>query len=126
MGMPLQPESSLIEVMDFSPAYGALVTRAVYFGRFLGTLVVLVSGLFFLGAEYQRMEIYLGVAFLLAISLAAAVPVDITEIDSPGLFSLGIGAGFAWSGIIAVGTNMEALGLGTSTDKQCHRNHQKA
>jgi hypothetical protein len=80
---------SLIEAMNLSPAYGSLITRTVYFGRFLGTLAVLASGLFFLGAEYQRMEIFLGVAFLLAVSLSTAVPVDITEIDANLLYRLG-------------------------------------
>jgi hypothetical protein len=85
----LKATFTLLEVMSFSPAYGALITRAVYFGRFLGTLAILTGGLFFLGAEYQRMEIYLGVAFLLALSLSAAVPVDITETEANLLFRLG-------------------------------------
>jgi hypothetical protein len=72
---------ALFTVMDFSPYYGVLLTRVVYFSRFLGTLAVLAAGLFAHGAEYQRMEIYLGVAFLLSLSLSAAIPVDFTVTD---------------------------------------------
>ena len=80
---------TLFEIINFPPYYRALITRTVYFGRFLGTLVILASGLFSLGAEYQRMEIFLGVAFLLALSLSAAVSIDITETSTNRLFKLG-------------------------------------
>jgi hypothetical protein len=80
---------ALFEIINFPPYYRAIITRTVYFGRFLGTLVILASGLFSLGAEYQRMEIFLGVAFLLAFSLSAAVPIDITETEANLLFKLG-------------------------------------
>ena len=61
----------------------------VSFGRFLGTLAVLDSGLFAHGAEYQRMEIYLGVAFLLSVSLSTAMPVDFTVTDRSLLYAVG-------------------------------------
>lgn len=79
----------LFNAMGIAPYYGVLLTRAVYFGRFLGTLAVLTSGLFPLGAEYQRMEIYIGVSFLLSFALSAAIPVDMTEIDPVMLFQMG-------------------------------------
>lgn len=71
----------LFELLDLSPYYRVLITRAIYFARFLGTLAILASGLFSLGAEYQRMELFLGVGFLLAFSLSATVPVDITQTE---------------------------------------------
>jgi len=79
----------LFNTINVAPYYGVLLTRAVYFGRFLGTLAILVSGLFSLGAEYQRMEIYIGVAFLLAFTLSAAITVDMTQIDSINLYKMG-------------------------------------
>lgn len=79
----------LIDVLRLSPYYGVFLTRAVYFGRFFGTLAVLFSGLFSLGAEYQRIEIYLGAAFLLAFALSAAVTIDMTESDSTMLYQMG-------------------------------------
>ena len=48
----LRASFELIRILDLPPYYGVLITRAVYFGRFLGTLAVLAGGLFSLGAEY--------------------------------------------------------------------------
>ena len=79
----------LTETLDLPPYYGVLLTRAAYFGRFFGTLAVLISGLFSLGAEYQRMEIYLGVTFLLAFALSASVLVDMTETGTNLLYRIG-------------------------------------
>ncbi len=85
----LKASFELIRILDLPPYYGVLITRAVYFGRFLGTLAILAGGLFSLGAEYQRMEIYLGVAFLLAFTLAAAVTVDMTQPEPYLLYNMG-------------------------------------
>ena len=82
----LKASFALFEILNLSPYYRVLLTRAVYFARFLGTLAVLVGGLFSLGAEYQRMELYLGIAFLLSFSLSVAVPVDITRTEMGLLF----------------------------------------
>jgi len=79
----------LLDAIGMAPYYGVLLTRAEYFGRFLGTLAILTSGLFPLGAEYQRMEIYFGVSFLLAFALSAAITVDMTEIGPVMLFEMG-------------------------------------
>lgn len=79
----------LFNAIEIAPYYGVILTRAVYFGRFLGTMAVLTSGLFSLGAQYQRMEIYAGVSFLLAFALSAAVTIDITETDPIFLFKMG-------------------------------------
>jgi len=79
----------LVNILDFAPYYSGLLTRAVYFGRFFGTLAVLVSGLFCLGAEYQRIEIYLGVTFLLAFTLSAAITIDLTETEAHLLYRMG-------------------------------------
>jgi len=79
----------LVDILNLSPFYGIMLTRVVYFGRFLGTLAVLAGGLFSLGAEYQRMEIYVGVALLLAFTLASAVTVDMTETNEYLLYKIG-------------------------------------
>lgn len=80
---------ALLAVQNVSPFYGVLLTRMIYFGRFLGTLVILAAGLFAHGAEYQRMEIYLGAAFLLSVSLSTAMPVDFTVFDGNLLYAVG-------------------------------------
>jgi hypothetical protein len=80
---------ALFAVANVSPFYGVLLTRMVYFSRFLGTLAILAAGLFAHGAEYQRMEIYLGAAFLLSVSLSTAMPVDFTVTDLSLLYAVG-------------------------------------
>ena len=82
----LKATQAFITIKGVAPYYAGLMTRTVYFGKYLGTMCILVSGLFAHNTEYQRMEIYLGVALLLAFILSYAVPVDFTTLK-PNLVS---------------------------------------
>ena len=68
----------LIDISSVAPYFGGAATKVIYFGKFFGTLTVFAAGLFSTGVEYQKTEIILGIAFLLALSLALALPVDVT------------------------------------------------
>ena len=85
----LKSTHALFMVLNVSPYYGMLLTRIVYFGRFMGTLSVLAGGIFLHGAEYQRMGIYLGIVLLLSFTLSAAIPVDITITEENLLYVVG-------------------------------------
>ncbi|MBT3272306.1 MAG: hypothetical protein HN368_04060 [Spirochaetales bacterium] len=85
----LKSSQALFTILNLSPYYGVLLTRTIYFGRFAGTLSILASGIFLHGAEYQRMEIYLGIVLLLSFALSAAIPIDITAVDNNLLFTVG-------------------------------------
>ena len=74
----LKATQALLAIRGAAPYYAGLITRVVYFGKFLGTMCILVSGLFAHNTEYQRMEIYLGIGLLLAFTLSYALPVDFT------------------------------------------------
>lgn len=82
----LKAMQALFTIREVAPYYAGLMTRLVYFGKYLGTMCILVSGLFAHNTEYQRMEIYLGVALLLSFTLSYAVPVDFTTLR-PNLLS---------------------------------------
>lgn len=68
--------ADLLIVAQNAPAYyEVVVTRAVYFGRFLGVFCLFTSGLYATGIDYQRFEIVLGISLLLAFTLAFSIPV---------------------------------------------------
>lgn len=79
----------VVDISDMSPFFGMIITRVVYYGKFLGTLSLFSAGLFSTGVEYQRTEIVLGIALLLAFVLAATVPVDVTELKENLVHELG-------------------------------------
>lgn len=56
--------------------YGTVLTRAVEFGRFFGVFCLFVSGLYATGIDYSKFEVVLGVALLVAFTLAFSIPVD--------------------------------------------------
>lgn len=66
----------LLMIRDQPVSFGMLVTRVILFGEYLGILALFAAGLFSTGLPYQRLEIVLGLALLLAFALASAVPVD--------------------------------------------------
>lgn len=79
----------IINISRLSPYFGMIITRIIYYGKFLGTLSLFSAGLFSTGVEYQRTEIVLGIGLLLAFVLAATVPVDMTELKANLVHALG-------------------------------------
>ncbi len=55
---------------------GRTLSRIIYFSRFWGTLCLFSTGLFACGVQYQRIELILGIGFLVALSLATTIPLD--------------------------------------------------
>ena len=66
---------------------GRTLSRGIYFGRYLGTISLFVSGLFACGIRYQRMEILIGLAILISFSLAASIPLDNRTADETLLYT---------------------------------------
>jgi hypothetical protein len=70
----------VIVVLDYPPMYGAMLTRVVHFGHFLGVFALLSSSLYLSGLEYQKTGIVLGIGALLALTLAYSLPVDFSRL----------------------------------------------
>lgn len=68
------------------PSY---LTKLVYFGRFLTSLSLFVSGLFASGMTLQRRAIMLSTIFFVSFILAAVMPVDISSFSQRMLYSVG-------------------------------------
>jgi hypothetical protein len=81
--------------------YGALITRTVYFGRILGALALLISGLFAAGFTYQKYGLFVGVIILISIAFAGTIPVDSTTLLPHLLYKIG-NSSVVWSGLLAI------------------------
>ncbi len=66
----------LFQLWGLATYYGVIVARVVYFSRFFGVFCLLTSGLYATGIEYQKFEVVLGIAFLLAFTLSFSIPID--------------------------------------------------
>lgn len=60
-------------------SYGMMMTRIIYFGRFLGAFALFCSGLFSSGLEYQRMGTAFLVIIIISLGLVWLLPVDISS-----------------------------------------------
>jgi hypothetical protein len=99
----LRPLSAALFSLNYSYQIPAAITRAYYFGRFLSILALFISGLFAAGLALQRRTIMFGSAFFMALTLAAVLPVDISEYTPQLLFSIGARSSmFLGYGVIAV------------------------
>lgn len=80
----------LLFIEENIPAYyGAIITRMVYFGYFLGLLSVFASSLYSGDVHYQKMGTILGIVLALSFSLAYSLPVDITVFHPNLLYRVG-------------------------------------
>ena len=70
----------VIVILEYPPVYSALLTRLLHFGHFLGIFCLLSSSLYLSGLEYQKTGIVLGIAALLAVTLAYNLPVDFSRL----------------------------------------------
>ncbi len=68
----------LFDVVMIPPYFGTLVTRAIYFGKSLGTLSLFACGVFSVSTSHERLELVLTSGLLLAFALSVGLPVDIT------------------------------------------------
>ncbi|MBI9103284.1 MAG: hypothetical protein JEY99_12780 [Spirochaetales bacterium] len=55
---------------------GRTLSRVIYFGRFMGTTSIFISGLFACGIRNQRIEMLMGIGALISLSLATTIPLD--------------------------------------------------
>jgi hypothetical protein len=69
---------ALLYSVDSSIAAGVVLTRVVYWGRFVGLLALLVSSLYCIDLKYRKFVVLIGVDFLVSFAMAAYIPIDRT------------------------------------------------
>jgi hypothetical protein len=69
-----------IVLYQYPAVYGAVLTRVLHFGHFLGIFSLLISSLYLSGLEYQKTGVVLGTAALVALTLAYSLPVDFSRL----------------------------------------------
>jgi hypothetical protein len=74
----LRAGSALLAASDASMSFSILLTRVIYWGRFVGLLALLLAGLYRLELKYSRVTVLVGVVFLVSFAMSAYVPVDRT------------------------------------------------
>ena len=83
----------ILGLAGMPPVLGVVVTRAVLFGRLLGSLSLFVAGLYTAGADYPRIgSVTLGLAAV-AFLVVYFVPVDASTIDATLVHRTGGGQG---------------------------------
>ncbi|MDR1626943.1 MAG: hypothetical protein LBT33_10440 [Spirochaetia bacterium] len=86
--------------------YGTIITRAVYFGFFLGLFFLFTGSLFSGDLTYQKLGTVLGLVVVFSLALVYSLPVDETVLNANLLYRVGGG-----DYILLVRFGLEALTL---------------
>jgi hypothetical protein len=74
----LRAGNALLFVANGSISLSVLLTRVVYWGRFVGLFALLLAGLYCLDLTYTRFTVLGGLAMLVSFAMAAYIPMDRT------------------------------------------------
>jgi hypothetical protein len=74
----LRAGTALLHSADSSIAAGVMLTRIVYWGRFVGLLALLVSALYCIDLKYRKFTVLIGIDFLVSFAMATYIPIDRT------------------------------------------------
>jgi len=74
----LRAGTALLFAEDSSIAAAIVLTRVMYWGRFVGLLSLLVAGLYCVDMKYRKFGVLCGVVFLVSFAMAAYIPIDRT------------------------------------------------
>jgi hypothetical protein len=74
----LRAGTAILYVGDRSIAASLVLTRIIYWGRFVGLLSLLCAGLYSIELKYRHFLVLAGVVFLVSFAMAAYIPMDRT------------------------------------------------
>ncbi len=74
----LRAGTALLAATDSPISVSVLLTRVIYWGRFVGLLAVLLAGLYGLELKYTKITVLGGLVLLVSFAMAAYIPVDRT------------------------------------------------
>jgi hypothetical protein len=85
----LRAGTAVIYAVDGPIGLSVVLTRIIYWGRFVGQLGLLVAGLYCIELKYRKLTVLAGVVFLVAFSMVAYIPMDRTVFLSQLTWKLG-------------------------------------
>jgi hypothetical protein len=74
----LRAGTAILYAVDGSIPLSVVLTRTIYWGRFVGLLGLLVAGLYCIELKYRKLTVLAGAVFLVAFSMVAYIPMDRT------------------------------------------------
>ncbi len=98
----LRAATALLDATDSSIDVSIVLTRVLYWGRFVGLLALLVAGLYCVDMKYRKYGVLSGAVFLVSFVVAAYIPVDRTVFLAQMTWKLGDEQG-VWFVNLAIG-----------------------
>jgi hypothetical protein len=74
----LRAGTGLLYAGDRSIAAGVVLTRIMYWGRFVGLFGLLLAGLYSIELKYRKFAVLVGMVFLVSFAMAVYIPIDRT------------------------------------------------
>jgi len=74
----LRAGTAVLFATDGPVSFSILLTRVIYWGRFVGVLGLLIAGLYCANLKYRRFFLLAGVVLLVSFAMAAYIPMDRT------------------------------------------------
>jgi hypothetical protein len=116
----LRAGTALVAARDGSIAASIVMTRVIYWGRFVGLLALLIAGLYCIDLKYRKHGILAGVVFLVAFAMAAYIPMDRTVFLAQLTWKLGDEQG-VWFVTIMIGLLVLATTAGAAATRRDRR-----
>jgi hypothetical protein len=85
----LRVELLLLHLNKQPVYFGAIITRIIFFARIFRVLCLFTAGLFATGFTYQKYELFIGLAVLIAFTLAGTVAVDTSRMLDELIYEVG-------------------------------------
>lgn len=74
----LRAGTALLYASDSSIGLSIVLTRTIYWGRFMGLLALLIAGLYCIELKYRKVMVLAGGVFLVSFAMVAYIPIDRT------------------------------------------------
>ena len=116
----LRAGTALLYAGDRSIGAAVVLTRFMYWGRFVGLLGLLLAGLYSIDLKYKRYAVIVGVVFLVSFAMAAYIPIDRTVFLAQLTWKLGDEQG-VWFVNLIVGILVVATSAGASAVRKDRR-----
>jgi len=116
----LRAGTAYLYAADGSIEAGIVLTRIMYWGRFVGLLGLLCGGLFCIELKYRNYGVLTGVIFLVSFAMAAYIPVDRTMFLAQLTWKLGDEQG-VWFVNLVIGTLAVATSAGATLARRDRR-----
>jgi hypothetical protein len=116
----LRAGTALLAADDGSIAASIVLTRVIYWGRFVGLLALLIAGLYCIDLKYRKYGILAGVVFLVSFAMAAYIPLDRTVFLAQLTWKLGDEQG-VWFVTLMVALLVLATSAGAAATRRDRR-----